>query len=39
MKTKAEIRETLKKGMDYEEAAIRTEATSMVNGGLTYSQG
>lgn len=34
MKTKTEIRETLKKGMDYEEAAIRTEATCMVNGGV-----
>lgn len=34
MKTKNEIRETLKKGTDYDDAAIRMEATGMVNGGV-----
>jgi hypothetical protein len=33
MKTKNELRETLKKGTDYEDAMICVEATSMANGG------
>ena len=33
MKTKNEIREALKSGDDYENAVVRMEATSMVNGG------
>lgn len=34
MKTKAEIRETLKRGTDVETAKIWTEAHCMVNGGV-----
>jgi hypothetical protein len=34
MKNKNELRETLKEGTDYEDAVIRTEATSMANGGV-----
>lgn len=34
MRNKAAIREALKKGTDYDDAVVRMEATSMVNGGV-----